>query len=200
MTRNALPHLRQRLGAWWDRVYKRHTGKVLVTVSSVLTLLLVWAYGWTQPTPQHLTQPQLTAAVNFAIDKRPRPPSVASLAYASVINSVVRVNGYDPSVKQPEKKDSKEVEAPKAEGPDPDFHEDFVAVGTGVVIDDIACPAARTCYTAGTKGTILRAATGTKFAPVKAPAREDLDGIACVTASACYAVGAAGTIEALRAG
>jgi hypothetical protein len=75
-----------------------------------------------------------------------------------------------------------------------------VTVPAGVVIDDIACPAARTCYTAGTKGTILRITTGTKFAPVKAPARENLDGIACVTASACYAVGAAGTIEALRAG
>jgi hypothetical protein len=75
-----------------------------------------------------------------------------------------------------------------------------VTVPAGVVIGDIACPATRTCYTAGTKGTILRTTTGTKFAPVKAPARENLDGITCVTASACYAVGAAGAIEALRAG
>ena len=41
---------------------------------------------------------------------------------------------------------------------------------------------------------------GTRFAPVKAPARKDLDGITCVTASACDAAGAAGTIEVLRAG
>jgi photosystem II stability/assembly factor-like uncharacterized protein len=75
-----------------------------------------------------------------------------------------------------------------------------VTVPAGLVISDIACPAARTCYTAGTKGSILRTTNGTRFAPVKAPARENLDGITCVTASACYAVGAAGTIEALRAG
>lgn len=75
-----------------------------------------------------------------------------------------------------------------------------ITVPTGLVINDIACPATRTCYTAGTKGTILRTTNGTRFAPVKAPARKDLDGITCVTASACYAVGAAGTIEALRAG
>jgi len=75
-----------------------------------------------------------------------------------------------------------------------------VTVPMGLVIEDIACPAARTCYTAGTKGSILRTTNGTRFAPVKAPARENLDGIACVTAAACYAVGAAGSIEALRAG
>jgi hypothetical protein len=75
-----------------------------------------------------------------------------------------------------------------------------VTVPMGLVINDIACPATRTCYTAGTKGTILRTTNGTRFAPVKAPARKNLEGITCVTASACYAVGAAGTIEALRAG
>jgi photosystem II stability/assembly factor-like uncharacterized protein len=82
----------------------------------------------------------------------------------------------------------------------------YTATGNGanatvparLVIEDIACPAARTCYTAGTKGSILRTTTGTKFTPVKAPARENLNGITCVTAAACYAVGAAGTIEALR--
>jgi hypothetical protein len=73
-----------------------------------------------------------------------------------------------------------------------------VSVPSGLVISDIACPATRTCYTAGTKGTILRTTNGSKFAKVKAPARADLDGITCVGVSACYAVGAAGTIEALR--
>jgi len=73
-------------------------------------------------------------------------------------------------------------------------------VPAGLVIEDIACPAARTCYTAGTKGTILRTTTGARFTPVKAPAKQELNGITCVTTSACYAVGADGTIEALRAG
>jgi photosystem II stability/assembly factor-like uncharacterized protein len=72
-----------------------------------------------------------------------------------------------------------------------------VTVPGGLVINDIACPAARTCYTAGSGGVILRTTNGTRFARVKAPARANLDGITCVTASACYAVGAAGAIEAL---
>ena len=75
-----------------------------------------------------------------------------------------------------------------------------VTVPAGLVINDIACPATRTCYTAGTKGIITRTTSGTRFAPVKAPARKNLNGITCVTPCACYAVGAAGTIEALRAG
>lgn len=53
---------------------------------------------------------------------------------------------------------------------------------------------------AGTKGIITRTTSGTRFAPVKAPARKNLNGVTCVTASACYAAGAAGTIEALRPG
>jgi photosystem II stability/assembly factor-like uncharacterized protein len=75
-----------------------------------------------------------------------------------------------------------------------------VTAPSGLFINDIACPAARTCYTAGDGGVILRATNGTKYTPVKTPARENLDGITCVTASTCYAVGAAGTIEALHEG
>ncbi len=71
-----------------------------------------------------------------------------------------------------------------------------VTVPANAVINDIACPAARACYTAGAGGAILRTTNGTTFAPVKTPARKDLDGITCVTASVCYAVGAAGTILA----
>jgi hypothetical protein len=73
-----------------------------------------------------------------------------------------------------------------------------VTVPAGLVIDDIACPAARTCYTAGVGGVILRTTNGTRFTPVKTHARKNLNGITCVTASICYAVGAAGTIETLR--
>jgi photosystem II stability/assembly factor-like uncharacterized protein len=63
---------------------------------------------------------------------------------------------------------------------------------------DISCPSARTCYTVGAGGVILRTTNGTRFAPVKTPARKNLNGITCVTASVCYAVGAAGTIETLH--
>jgi hypothetical protein len=75
-----------------------------------------------------------------------------------------------------------------------------VTVPTGLDINDIACPAARTCYTAGAGGVILRTTNGTRFAPLKTSVREALNGITCVTASDCYAVGAAGTIEVLHEG
>jgi hypothetical protein len=75
-----------------------------------------------------------------------------------------------------------------------------VTVPDGLVISDIACPAARTCYTAGAGGVILRTTDGARFMPVKTPVRANLYGITCVTASDCYAVGAAGTIEALHEG
>ncbi len=71
-----------------------------------------------------------------------------------------------------------------------------VTVPANAVINDIACPAARACYTADAGGAILRTTNGTTFAPVKTPTRQNLNGITCVTASACYAVGAAGTILA----
>ncbi|MGH3205132.1 MAG: WD40/YVTN/BNR-like repeat-containing protein [Streptosporangiaceae bacterium] len=75
-----------------------------------------------------------------------------------------------------------------------------VTMPSGLVITGIACPAARTCYTVGAGGVILRTTNGTRFTPVKTRTRESLNGITCVTASACYAVGAAGTIEALHEG
>ncbi len=75
-----------------------------------------------------------------------------------------------------------------------------VSVPNGLVINDISCPAARTCYTAGPGGVILRTTNGSRFTPIKTSSREDLNGITCVTASDCYAVGAAGTIEVLQEG
>ena len=66
----------------------------------------------------------------------------------------------------------------------------------GLYIDDIACPAARTCYTAGAGGMITRTTNGTRFAKVKTPVRRNLNGITCITTTACYAVGADGAIEA----
>ncbi len=73
-----------------------------------------------------------------------------------------------------------------------------VTMPDDAVITDIACPAARTCYTVGAGGVILRTTNGTRFTPIKTSTRETLYGITCVTASDCYAVGAAGTIEALQ--
>jgi photosynthesis system II assembly factor YCF48-like protein len=75
-----------------------------------------------------------------------------------------------------------------------------VTVPNGLVINDIACPAARTCYTVGAAGTILLTTNGTRFTPLKTSVRENLNGITCVTASDCYAVGSAGTIEVLYEG
>ena len=73
-----------------------------------------------------------------------------------------------------------------------------VTVPDGLALNDIACPAAHTCYAAGDGGVILRTTNGTGFTPIKTRTRENLYGITCVTASDCYAVGAAGTIEVLR--
>jgi photosystem II stability/assembly factor-like uncharacterized protein len=75
-----------------------------------------------------------------------------------------------------------------------------VTAPTGLFINDITCPATRTCYTAGAGGVVLRTTNGTRFTRVKTSTQENLEGITCVTASACYAVGAAGTIEALNEG
>lgn len=122
------PGLRQRTKLGWTWLYSRHQGKVLVVTSVVLTLLAVGGFELLRLPAQHLTQTDVNQAVNFAMDARPRPPSVSALAYAKIIPSVVRVSGYD------------EPKAPVAANPDQakpeDFHEKFTAVGTGVVIDD----------------------------------------------------------------
>ena len=77
----------------------------------LITLLLVGTWQLVQPAAQRLTQNDIIEAVNFAMDERPRPPSVASLAYATVIPSVVRVNGYDPQglTPVPDGKDARHV-------------------------------------------------------------------------------------------
>jgi S1-C subfamily serine protease len=136
------PPLRQRAADLWQKLYSKHSGKVLVLSSALITLLLVFAYDLIRGPPQHLTQRQLNQAVNFALDERPRDPSVASVAYATIIRSVVQVSGYDdenedvtPGFESPAPGEQKEAELP-GEGLKEDFHERFTAVGTGVVIDD----------------------------------------------------------------
>jgi S1-C subfamily serine protease len=140
------PTLRQRVGSWWNRLYGRHQGKLLVAISVAATLALVGAYQLIDPPAQNLTQRQLNAAVNFAIDKRPRGPSVQSVAYSKVIRSVVRVNGYDPEEQGTTAANgtpqNPSASSPPAKNPadkngiQEDFHEKFTAVGTGVVIDE----------------------------------------------------------------
>jgi len=117
----------------------RNKGKVAVLASVLIALALFASYELLRPLPQNLTQSRLNEAVEYALEQRPRPPSVASLAYAAVIPSVVRVNGYDPEAENPTP-DGGGNTAPQVELPDTghleeDFHEQYTAVGTGVVID-----------------------------------------------------------------
>lgn len=129
---NPVPTLRQRLGASWNALYRQHQGPVLVGVGALVTLLLLGLYDSVSSGPQAITDQQFISAVNKVVDARPRGPAVTSTAYANIIGSVVRVDGYedDPAGA------SKSAELPAPGQPAPDFHERFTAVGTGVVIDD----------------------------------------------------------------
>jgi S1-C subfamily serine protease len=100
-------------------------------------LVLFGAYEFLRPPGQQLTQSDITEAVNFAIDERGRPPSIASTAYAAIIPSVVRVDGFDPAAGTSAAGPENEVPVPQeGQGLEEDFHERYTAVGTGVVIDD----------------------------------------------------------------
>lgn len=128
------PTLRQRTAAGWNGLYGRHQGKVLVAISALMALSFLGGYHFAFPLPPELTQRDLNAAVNFAIDERPPAPSVASVAYANIIQSVVRVSGLESNADN-DNRDPAKGEQPQ-EGLNEDFHEKFTAVGTGVVIDE----------------------------------------------------------------
>src|SRR5580692_1314586 len=66
------------------------------------------------------------------------------------------------------------------------------------VLNDIACPAALTCYLAGSRGSIARITNGTTLAAQRTPTARDLYGIGCAGPATCYAVGDNGTVLALR--
>jgi hypothetical protein len=72
------------------------------------------------------------------------------------------------------------------------------------VLNDIACPAALTCYLAGSHGSVARITNGTTVTAQRTPTARDLYGIGCITPCPrsprpdCYAVGDNGTILALR--
>lgn len=131
------PTLRERATQLWQRVYP-HQGKVLVAASALVTLLLVGAYDLVRGPGQNLTQRDINAAVNYAMDQRPRPPSVSAVAYATIYKSVVRVNGYDPAEgPPPAQQEGAETPVPAQDAASPeDYHERFSAVGSGVVIGD----------------------------------------------------------------
>jgi S1-C subfamily serine protease len=134
------PGLRQRVHTAWGKLYSRHQGPVLVTIGALVTLGLIAASDFITPDPQRITDWQFMTAVNQVVDERPRGPSVESIAFAKIIGSVVRVDGWDPE-ETPEAAAPSEPETPMAEMPaegdiEEDFHEQFTAVGTGVVIDD----------------------------------------------------------------
>ncbi len=131
--------LRRRVARAWSRFYARHPARLTALAAIAGALVLFGAWETLRPPGQHLTQDDIDAAVNFAIDERGQPPSVASLAYAAIIPSVVRVNGYDPAegpLEPAPGSGEAPVELPATEGIEEDFHERFTAVGTGVVIDD----------------------------------------------------------------
>ena len=131
------PTRRQRIGAWWSGLYQKHQGPVLVGTGAAVTLLLIGAYDLIAPDPQRISDWQFTTAVNKVVDERPRSPSIESTAYATVIRSVVRVDGVeeatgDPTAAKPES----QAEMPAEGKVEENFHEQYTAVGTGVVIDD----------------------------------------------------------------
>ena len=134
------PTLRQRAGGLWSRLYGRHQGKVLVIASVLCTLAIVGIYDAFKPPAQNLTQTDLNAAVNYAIDQRPPAPAITTVAYAKIIRSVVRVNGYDPEKGPPKPAEGEPgnpaTQAEAAKDKPQDFHEEYSAVGSGVVIAD----------------------------------------------------------------
>jgi hypothetical protein len=69
---------------------------------------------------------------------------------------------------------------------------------TTSVLNDIACPAALTCFIAGSRGTIARITNGTTLTAEPTPTTSDLYGIGCAAPATCYAVGDKGAILARR--
>jgi photosystem II stability/assembly factor-like uncharacterized protein len=73
-----------------------------------------------------------------------------------------------------------------------------VPSGSSSIREDLACPAAQTCYTVGDHGTITRSTNGTAFVAERSPTVANLYGITCTDTNVCYAVGDNGTILVRR--
>jgi serine protease DegQ len=173
------PTLRHRGRARWARFQGRHERKVLVAISVAMTLALVGLYEFLRPPAQNLTQGQLAEAVDLALEERPRPPSTASLAYAAIIPSVVRVNGYDPAAGPPAVGPDADrpppAEPPPEEGIEEDFHERYTAIGTGVVIDEDGTILTNLHVASATPALRVVFWDGTESEAVIIGARPDLD-------------------------
>ncbi len=132
------PTIRQRIGSWWGRLYARHPSKVTALVTLLIAFSAFAIYERLQPAGQNLTQRDLTAAVNFALDERPRDPSPTAVAHSIIAPSVVMVSGYDPDETplSPDERDERNALREANGGVEENFHEQFTAVGTGVIIDD----------------------------------------------------------------
>jgi S1-C subfamily serine protease len=181
------PTLRQRIGAWWRRLYTRRQGPVLVGIGALVTLLLIGAYDLVTPDPQRITDWQFVNAVNKVLDERPAGPSVESQAFANVINAVVRVDGYEetaaPSASSPPPATHSPTPGPDnplAQNPESgklaeDFHEQFTAVGTGVVIDDQGTVLTNLHVAAAAKNLRVTFADGTESRAMMIGARPDSD-------------------------
>ena len=176
---NESPNLRQRLGAWWSGLYARHQGPVLVAIGAGVTLVLIAVYDLVTPDPQRISDWQFMNAVNQIVDERPRGPSVEAVAFANIINSVVRVDGYEPE-EMPIPSGPRDPEAPIAENPaegevEQNFHEKFTAVGTGVVIDDMGTILTNLHVAAAAKNLRVTFMDGTESPAILIGARPESD-------------------------
>ncbi|WP_423069168.1 S1C family serine protease [Devosia sp. CN2-171] len=174
------PTLRQRAGTWWRGLYGKHQGPVLVGLGALVTLLLIGTYDFIAPDPQRISDWQFTNAVNKVVDERPQGPSVESRAFATIIPSVVRVDGYDDTADEPTAAKPGEPDKPTAENPpggklEEDFHEQFTAVGTGVVIDDQGTILTNLHVAAAAKTLRVTFADGTESRAMLVGARPDSD-------------------------
>ncbi|GLQ54264.1 S1C family serine protease [Devosia nitrariae] len=177
------PSWRRRLGAGLATVYTRHQAKALVLASVAIVLLIMGLYELLRPPGQNLTQTNINDAVNFALSERPRPPSIASQAYAAALPAVVRVNGYDPedgplagSAPNPQaQQGGPPVKLPEEGRVEENFHERYTAVGTGVIIDDQGTILTNLHVARAAKRLRVEFADGTESTAFMVGARPDLD-------------------------
>lgn len=127
------PTFKQRLDGWWDSFYPKHQGKLLIAASALVALGIVGLYDATRPVIPRVSDAEFVAAVNTVVDQRKHPPSLASVAYATVLPAVVRVAGYaaDSWPATNDRWAAKQWLLPWFDAIDkPD------TIGTGVVVDD----------------------------------------------------------------
>ena len=108
--------------AWrgWLGFRGRHERGVQLATTALIAGVAILAYAWISPSPQRLTQHDINTAVLHTLEKRPRPPAMAAVAYDIIRQSVVRVEGNN--------------DEPTPGEAGKDKHAD--SVGTGVVFDD----------------------------------------------------------------